>query len=372
MSEALLIVGASERDADLYYATRFLAPDPFPFFRIGDERVIMASDLELGRARRQAAVETVLSLRKYEERARDRVEQPTLLDAVDEALRERGVRRLLVPAHFPTEYADKLRSREYEVRAKEGIFFEERLVKSGVEIEWITETQRQAEAAMAVAIQAIREAEIRGNELYRDGARLTSDEVRRLIHHALLDRDCFAERTIVAGGEHGSDPHHEGTGPLPAHQPIVIDIFPRSSRTRYFADITRTVVKGRASVRVKQMYEAVLQAQAQAIALIRHEADGAAIHQEVTAGFERVGFRTGEADGRMQGFFHGTGHGLGLEIHEPPRMGKRGAVLHAGNVVTVEPGLYYPGEGGVRIEDVVVVTETGCRNISQFQKVLEV
>lgn len=372
MKEASLIIGASERDADLYYATRFLAPDPFPFLQIGTERIIMASDLELGRARSQAAVQTILPLQKYEDRARERIEQPTLVDAVDEMLRERGVKQLVVPGNFPTEYADKLRSRGYELRVKAGIFFEERLVKSEAEIGWIDETQRLAEEAMEVAIQAIREAEIRGNELYRAGERLTSEGVRRLIQHALLDRDCFAEHTIVAGGEHGSDPHHNGTGPLPPHQPIVIDIFPRSGRTRYFADITRTVVRGRASSRVRQMYEAVLEAQAQALALIRHEADGAAIHQEVTAAFERRGFRTGETDGRMQGFFHGTGHGLGLEIHEPPRIGKRGGGLRAGNVVTVEPGLYYPGAGGVRIEDLVVVTETGCRNLTRFQKVLEI
>lgn len=372
MTEARLIIAASERDADLYYATRFLAPDPFPFFQIGTERVIMASDLELGRVRSQAAVDTVLPLHKYEERARERVKQPTLLDAVDEALKERRTRRLVVPGTFPTEYADKLRGRGYELRVQEGIFFEERLVKSDVEIGWIDETQRLAEEALEIAIQAIREAEIRGNDLYRAGERLTSEGVRKLIQHALLDRDCFAEHTIVAGGEHGSDPHHEGMGPLLAHRPIVIDVFPRSGRTRYFADITRTVVRGRASSRVKQMYEAVLQAQTQAFDLIRHEADGAAIHQEVTAVFERLGFRTGEVDGRMQGFFHGTGHGLGLEIHESPRIGKRGAVLRAGNVVTVEPGLYYPGEGGVRIEDVVVVTQTGCRNLTRFQKVLEI
>ena len=156
-----------------------------------------------------------------------------------------------------------------------------------------------------------------------------------------------------------------------AHQPIVIDIFPRSGRTRYFADITRTVVKGQASLRVRQMHEAVLQAQARAVALIRGGADGAAIHQEVTAVFEHLGFPTGETNGRMHGFFHGTGHGLGLEIHEPPRIGKRGALLERGNVVTVEPGLYYPGEGGVRIEDVVVVTDTGCRNLTRYQKLLE-
>jgi len=371
MAEARLIIAASERDADLYYATRFLAPDPFPFFQIGTERVMMASDLELGRARNQAAVETILPLRSYEERARERITQPTLLDAVDEVLRERGVQHLVVPGNFPTEHADTLRSRGYELRVKAGIFFEERLVKSEVEIGWIDEAQRWAEEAMGMAIQAIREAEIRGHALYRAGEPLTSEGVRKLIQHALLDRDCFAEHTIVAGGEHGSDPHHEGTGPLSPHQPIVIDIFPRSSRTRYFADITRTVVRGRASSRVRQMYEAVLQAQAHALASIRHEADGAAIHEEVTAVFEGLGFRSGEVNGRMQGFFHGTGHGLGLEIHESPRIGKRGAILRSGNVVTVEPGLYYPGEGGVRIEDVVVVTKTGCRNLTRFEKLLE-
>ncbi|MFQ5882532.1 MAG: M24 family metallopeptidase [Candidatus Methylomirabilales bacterium] len=371
MKEALLIIAPSERDADLYYATHFLAPDLFPFFQIGGERVIMISDLELGRARGQAAVETILPLQKYEERAKGRVERPTLLDAVDEALQERGVKHLLVPGSFPTEYADKLRARGYEVRAKEGTFFEERLVKSEAEMGWIAETLRLAEEAMEIAIQAIREAEIREKTMYRGNQRLTSEGLKRLIHHALLDRDCFAEHTIVACGEQGSDPHHEGTGPLMAHQPIVIDIFPRSRRTRYFADITRTVVKGHASPRVRQMYEAVLQAQERACALIRDGADGAAIHQEVVALFERLGFPTGEADGRMQGFFHGTGHGLGLEIHEPPRIGKSGAVLRGGNVVTVEPGLYYPTEGGVRIEDVVVVTDTGCRTLTQFHKLLE-
>lgn len=372
MTEARLIIAASERDADLYYATHFLAPDPFPFVQIGGERIILVSDLELGRARREAAVETILPLRKYEELAKGRGGQPSLLDAVDEALRERGVRLLVVPGSFPVEYADTLRARGYTVQAKEGIFFEERLVKSETELRWIAEALSLTEEVLEMAIQVIREAEVRDGVLCRGGERLTSEGLKRLLHHALLDRDCFAERTIVACGEDGSDPHHEGTGPLMAHRPIVIDLFPRSHRTRYFADITRTVVRGRASRRVGQMYEAVLQAQERAFALIRDGADGAAVHQEVTAVFDRLGFPTGEVNGKMQGFFHGTGHGLGLEIHEPPRIGKRGAVLRAGNVVTVEPGLYYPGEGGVRIEDVVVVTETGCRNLTRFPKVLEI
>ena len=371
MTEARLIIAASARDADLFYATRFLAPDPFPFIQVGTERIIMASDLELGRAKKQAAVERVLPLRVYEERAKARVAHPTLLDAVEEALRERGIGGLVVPGSFPAEYLDKLRARGFELLVKEGIFFEERLVKSDAEVGWIAETLRVAEEAMAIAIQAIREAEIRKDALYRADVPLTSETVRRLIHHAVLDHDCMAEHTIVAGGEQGSDPHHEGSGPLPAHRPIVIDIFPRSSRTQYFGDITRTVVKGRSSPRVRQMFEAVLQAQERAVTLIRDGAEGAAIHQEVTTLFDGLGFPTGETSGRMQGFFHGTGHGLGLEIHEPPRIGTRGARLQSGNVVTVEPGLYYPQEGGVRIEDVVVVTASGCHTLTKFPKILE-
>ncbi|MGH7474261.1 MAG: M24 family metallopeptidase, partial [Candidatus Methylomirabilales bacterium] len=139
MEEARLIIAASARDADLYYASRFHAPDPFPFFQVGRERVIIVSDLELGRARSQAAVETVLPLRTYEDRAKGRVPQPTMLDAVEEALRERGIGRLLVPGSFPAEYVDKLRDHGFTLRVKEGIFFEERLTKSEAEVAWITE-----------------------------------------------------------------------------------------------------------------------------------------------------------------------------------------------------------------------------------------
>jgi Xaa-Pro aminopeptidase len=192
------------------------------------------------------------------------------------------------------------------------------------------------------------------------------------MHLTMMERGCVAQHTIIACGVQAVDPHNEGSGVLKANEPIVMDVFPQHATSRYFADITRTVVRGAASPRVRQMHEAVLRAQERAIALIRDGADGAQIHQEVTTVFEGLGFATGEVDGRMQGFFHGTGHGLGLEIHEPPRMGKRGAILRSGNVVTVEPGLYYLGEGGVRIEDVVVVTDTGCQVLTKFAKVLEV
>jgi Xaa-Pro aminopeptidase len=251
-------------------------------------------------------------------------------------------------------------------------FFEARTRKTPEEVAYIAETQRRTEAALEEAIQAIREAEARDGVLYRGGAPLTSEAVKALLARRLLELECLARHSIVACGADGCDPHNEGAGPLRANESIILDVFPQSLTNRYHADITRTVVKGRAPDALKRLYDAVLRAQERALGLIRGGADGTAIHAEVEAVFAAAGFETGEVHGRMQGFFHGTGHGLGLEIHEPPRIAKRGAVLRAGHVVTVEPGLYYPAWGAVRIEDLVAVTEGGCQNLTRFPKFLEI
>ena len=150
-----------------------------------------------------------------------------------------------------------------------------------------------------------------------------------------------------------------------------MDIFPQSMETRYFADLTRTVVRGKASLKLKKMFAAVREGQEIAYRSIRHGADGGKIHEAIRGRFEKLGFPTGQMNGRMQGFFHGTGHGVGLEIHEPPRIGPGKDILKAGQVVTVEPGLYYEDAGGVRLEDMVVVTRKGCRLLNRLPKVLE-
>lgn len=370
--EAILIIAASEADANLFYATRFLAPDPFVYLEAGGEKLLLMSDLEVDRARATAAVDRVLSLSAYEERARGRgADPPRLLDALDVLLKELDVRRLRVPAGFPLEHADGLRGRGYDLRPKPDPFFEGRLVKSPEEVAEIARVLRETETALEMAVQALREAEIRGDALVRNGEVLTAEALRRLIHGRLLDRDCLGQHTIVAGGDQACDPHERGTGPLRPHAAIILDLFPRSMGSRYFADITRTVVRGRASDAVKRLFDAVLAGQERALSLIRDGAQGAAIHREVCGVFEGLGYSTGQVGGRMQGFFHGTGHGVGLEIHEPPRISKVDATLRTGQVVTVEPGLYYPGVGGVRLEDLVVVTETGWRNLTSYPKFLE-
>ncbi len=175
------------------------------------------------------------------------------------------------------------------------------------------------------------------------------------------------------GGEQACDPHQVGYGRLRAREPIIIDVFPRSQRTGYFGDITRTVVKGRASEAVRKLYDTVERGQDVAFEAMRHNMRTADIHQKVQDLFASEGYKTGRQNGRMQGFFHGTGHGVGMEIHEAPRMGSNSKdKLLTGHVVTIEPGLYYSGLGGVRLEDMAQVTSNGPRNLTKFEKVLEV
>src|SRR5574337_392080 len=368
--DAIVMISTSEIDSNLYYATQFAAPDPFIFVQAGPEKIVVMSDLEMDRARNQARVDTVLSYSAYEQRARQKgTDAPSVLDVLDLVLRERGARYLQVPGNFGVEYADGLRARGYTLSVKKEPFFEARLVKSEEEIETIAATQRATEEAVGAAISSVQAAKVESDGLlYLDGELLTAEALKKIIHLKLMEHECVAQHTIVAPGLQGVDPHHHGQGPIRANESIVIDVFPRSERSHYFADMSRTVVKGKASPKLRAMYRAVLNAQECGMELIRDGADGRLIHTKVNAVLEKDSFTTGMIGGRMQGFFHGTGHGVGLDIHEPPRINKTGAVLRTGHVVTVEPGLYYLDAGAVRIEDLVVVTATGCRNLTNFPK----
>lgn len=226
---------------------------------------------------------------------------------------------------------------------------------------------------MAEAMQALKSAKVgRDRRLMYHGAPLTSEKLRSIIDCAILQAGGLAAHTIVAGGKQGCDPHEAGHGQLFANELIILDIFPRSQKTGYFGDITRTVVRGRASEAARKLYDTVLRGQLLAFKKIGPGVPTSGIHHTVQKFFEQEGYKTRRHQGRMEGFFHGTGHGLGLEIHEAPRVGSTSTgVLKAGHVVTVEPGLYYPRIGGVRIEDVALVTNGRPRNLTQFEKVLE-
>ncbi len=369
---ATVFIAASESDANLYYATKFIAPDPFIYLEIKGERILVMSDLEVDRAKSQSSVDRVLSYSEVEARAKTQgISEPGTVEVVHILLQEAGITQILVPANFPFGHAVKFQSWGYQLHPKRDPFYEQRVVKTAEEVRYIEIAQRATEQAVAAAHDLLRRASIIKDQLWFEGAPLTSERVKKFINVALMESDCVAQHTIVAGGEQACDPHNEGSGPLPAHRSVIFDVFPRSASNRYFADMSRTVVRGAPSPELKRLYQTVLDAQEEAITKIKDGADGKRIHQGICARFEKAGYKTGLVNGRMQGYFHGTGHGVGLDIHEAPRISRTGSLLHEGHVVTVEPGLYYPGLGAVRIEDMVLVTKDGCRNLTNFQKVFE-
>jgi Xaa-Pro aminopeptidase len=369
---ATLFIAASETDSNLYYATKFIAPDPFIYLEIKGERILVMSDLEMDRAKSQASVDRVLSYSEIERRAKAQgVDEPGSVDIVHLVLRDAGITQLLVPGNFPYSHASRLQALGYQIEAKREPFYERRVVKTAEEVRHIEATQRATEAAVAAAHDTLRRATIKGDQLWLDGAPLTSERMKKLINVKLMECECVAQHTIVAGGEQACDPHNEGSGPLPAHRSIIFDVFPRSAASRYFADMSRTVVRGTPSHELKRLYQTVKNAQEEAITKVKDGADGMKIHQGICERFEKAGYKTGLVNGRMQGYFHGTGHGVGLDIHEAPRISRTGSLLQEGHVVTVEPGLYYPGLGAVRIEDMVLVTKDGCRNLTNFPKQFE-
>jgi Xaa-Pro aminopeptidase len=373
MPDALLIIASSEADANLYYRTRFRAPDPFVFMEIRGKTYALLSDLEVDRARTNSKIDCPVATsdfaRKFEVQYG---RKPGRLDLVTDFARKKKIRAFRVPGNFPLEYADLLRKKGFRIVVQPDPIFPARPVKTREEIKTITHTLRCVEHATHEALAILGKSVIKRGKLFYHGSLLTSESIRKVIHMDLMTHNCLGRHTIVACGGETVDPHNEGKGPLYAHQPIIMDIFPQNMDTLYFADFTRTVVRGKASPKLRKMYKTVRQAQEIAFDAIRAGVDGAAVYQAVQTHFVGQGFSTGVMNGRRQGFFHGLGHGLGLEIHEAPNLSIRPDILKAGNVVTVEPGLYYAEGGGVRLEDVVVVTRKGCINLTRFPKILEI
>jgi len=370
----ILLYADSESDANVLYATGFFCPDPFIFMRTAKgRRIYVMSDLEIDRARAQSNAHRVLSLAKYSKLAKERFSrEPEPADVMAVVLRELKVRGVAVPGNFPVAVADRLRERGIRVGVASGMFFTERLYKTDAEVKAIRRTMKAAETGLQAAIEIIRKSAIRNGWVYYRNKRLTAEYLREVVNGTIFDLGCVPAHTIVAPGKDGCDPHNAGKGPIQAHRPLIFDIFPRSESTGYFADITRTVVKGRAPEDVVAMYRAVKAGQALGLKKLRHGMKTRRLHQAILDLFEARGFKTGRVKGRMQGFFHGTGHGLGLDIHEPPRIALNDQVLENRMVVTIEPGLYYWPIGGMRIEDTVLVTQNGYKNLTRFPKNLEI
>lgn len=363
--DSFLFIGDSVCDCDMYYLSHFLSQDRFTLLA-QDDIAMLVSSMEMGRARKESIAEEVMSTSDYGIMEKLKVSgkpDQAYLQVLGEFLHDRGARRIGVPFRFPAGIYQHL-AEDFEISILESPLARQRAVKTTEELAAIRVAQNGCEKAMRQAVNIIAASETRGDHLLRQGRPLTSEDVRSAIEVALLEEGCEAVDTIVAGGAAAADPHSRGRGPLPANEPIVIDIFPRSKALRYFADMTRTVVRGEASLEVEEIYEAVLAAQNAGLECISPGVSGKEVHARVALVFREHGYP--EQD--RIGFTHSTGHGVGLNIHERPSLSEAGDLLEANNVVTVEPGLYYPEIGGVRLEDLVAVTAKGCENLTHFEK----
>jgi Xaa-Pro aminopeptidase len=344
-------------------------PDPFISFRAGRHKVCVVSALEFGRVKRESDFDVVLPLEPWHEKARQRWPDRRIgpAEVILLLAAKYRIQAFTVPDDFPAGVAFKLTRYGLKLQPAGGMLFPEREIKTAAEAAAVRDGNRCAAAGIAAAEALLRRARIQNGWLRHDGRKLTSEDLKFAIEIACLRAGGVSLDTIAAAGNQGCDPHESGHGPIRAHALIIVDVFPRLTATGYHGDMTRTFLRGRASDAQRRLVATVRTAQSLALAAVHAGANGRDVHNRVAGYFTAQGYQTRRTPRGSVGYFHGTGHGLGLAVHEPPRMaGTVDYELKNGAVVTVEPGLYYPGLGACRIEDVVQVTAGRPRLLSHY------
>lgn len=378
MADAVLIYADSFRSPDMRHAVPLGVPDPFLYAEQNGSRHVFASSMEAGRLRELG----LFAVHPHEDFGLDdlvasgvgggEVDAQLALRAVDSL----GLKRASVPGNFPVWLADWLRAAGVELDVDQELFDDRRRSKTEAQIAGIRRAQRAAEAAMDACRELLRRSEIRGDELLLDGKQLTVERVKADMNVAFAAHDTTADEYIVAPGPQGAMGHHMGSGPIRPGAPLVVDIFPRDNPSVVYTDMTRTFVVGDVPEDVREWHRLCKEALDRANGEICAGVEARSVFDGTCDIFEAAGEPTQRTkqpgETLSDGFFHGLGHGVGLEVHEEPSMGRLASKkLVAGDVVTVEPGLYRAGYGGVRLEDIVLVTESGADVITDYPYDLE-
>ena len=364
-----LLFADTVTSADQLYFSKVDVHDPFISFGAGNKRITAQSALEFGRVKKAGTFDVVLSLEEWRARAAKRWprRRAGIAETIAELARAHHLPAFRIPDDFPAALYVALRKLGLRLELSDGPLFPEREIKSSAEAAAIREGNRLCSVGFDVVETMLRSSRAKGRALMHHGVPLTSERLRFAIESAIMAEGGQAGgTTIVAGGDQACDPHHRGSGPLRPNQLIIVDIFPRVVKTGYFGDMTRTYLRGKATDGQRKLVGSVADAQRVAMKRIRSGVDGRSVHEAVVESFAAANFETRRTAAGSVGFFHGTGHGLGLAVHEMPRLGGSVSMpLQKGTVVTVEPGLYYPGLGACRIEDVVQVTDRGPKLLSR-------
>lgn len=372
------MAGIPAKNMALFHRVRFMVADPAAYAEVPApdgswNRVFIVRDIEMDRARRSAIADEIRCPADFAPAgglAGDR--ETATAQALAECLFRAGITQATADRSMPFVFVHHLQERGIEVCYDASLGVAGRRAKDETEVRYLREAQALTERAVRLACETIAGANAdKDGVLQRDGSPLTSERVRSMIDVFCLEHGAANQHgSIVAGGILGSDCHHRGAGPLRTGEPIIVDIFPTISATHYHGDCTRTVVHGDIPDTVAGMHGAVVEAKEAAQAAARPGATGEDVHLAAIGVIKRRGFSVGlpgpDDDASFTGMVHGTGHGIGLEVHEPPLLDLKGSGLVIGDALTIEPGLYSRSVGGVRIEDMVIVTPDGCENLNRL------
>ncbi|MEA2013228.1 MAG: Xaa-Pro peptidase family protein [Verrucomicrobiota bacterium] len=369
-----LIFADSEHCADMRYATSFCAPDPFLWCSVNKKKYVFVSPLEYQRATKECSIEiTVINTTEWKKKHSidKKISDSDFIVAVSNIFK---VTEWTVPYEFPAGLLIEINSNKNKISLKpQKSFFSERKTKTEIEIKHIQDGVKLAEIGMQHAFEILKKSKISSEKILYKQKALTSEILRSEIDTLIKKNGGTAIHTIVSCARQSAEPHNIGTGILFPNQPIVIDIFPRVDKTAYWGDLSRTVVKGKASEKVKKAFSAVKDARDLSIQAVKSGIPAKNIHKIAEKTLQKHGFKTNIKKNPPEGFIHSTGHGLGLKIHELPRISqKEKYILKEGNVFTIEPGLYYQDFGGIRLEDVVVITSDGYKNLTTIETFLEI
>ena len=368
---ARVLAGVPATDMWLYRRMRFLVGDPAAWIELpGGDTLLIVRDIEMARAKRHARADRVHCPADFPITgglSPDR--EVATAQSLAACLVQHGVSHVVAGRSLPLLYAEECRQMGLHVDCDPFWGVDERRMKDAEEVGHLRRAQEVTESVMRSACEMIGTAQADADgRLTHEGNPLTSERVRALIDRLLAERGFRSRPAIVAGGAHGGDCHEKGTGVLRTGQPVIVDIFPQDSETLYNGDCTRTVVHGDVPEAVAAMHAAVLDAKAAAIAHTKAGVTAESVHEAAVARIRAAGYHIGlppaDAPASFASMPHGTGHGIGLDVHEPPLLDKGGPQLLAGDVLTIEPGVYSKAVGGVRVEDMVIVTETGCDNLN--------
>lgn len=365
------LIFTNTKNSDMYYAVGVDVHDPFFYLDLGEKKYVFLDYVDIGffeEKNKNSNIETVALNPLLQDITQLNIEGTAIQKLAYLILQRYGALETVIEVsnNLPLDLADFLRSHNAQLDVQVSLY-PERDRKTSEEIRKIKESIKKTYSAFSLIENILRDSKIVGDEIFYNNRLLTSEFLKIETEKLLLERDMVcSEGFIISSGEQTVMPHHVGSGPIRPHMPIICDIFPRDRESGYFADITRTYFKGEPSAEILRIYETVLSVQKMAIESVRPGVTGKEIYDKCVQAFLVDGFHVGE-----KGFVHGTGHGLGLDVHELPYVNKSAEKpLEVGNVVTIEPGLYYPGIGGVRIEDDVLVTEDGCENLVDYNKEL--